>query len=42
MQEGYGHAYTVFPFQFKDEFEALERTARTAKQGLWRAGDKRN
>lgn len=35
IQEGYGYAYTVYPFQFKNEFEALERTARNAKRGLW-------
>ncbi|MDR3300993.1 MAG: thermonuclease family protein [Spirochaetaceae bacterium] len=35
ISEGYGHAYVPFPFQFLDEFRALERDARTAKRGLW-------
>ncbi|MDR2864049.1 MAG: thermonuclease family protein [Spirochaetaceae bacterium] len=35
IAEGFGHAYTRFPFQFLDEFRALEKKARTEKQGLW-------
>jgi micrococcal nuclease len=35
IQEGYAYAYSTYPFQFKDEFEALERAAQSAKRGLW-------
>jgi micrococcal nuclease len=35
ISEGYAHAYTSFPFQFLDEFRALERRARTEGRGLW-------
>jgi micrococcal nuclease len=35
IQEGYGYAYISYPFQFKDEFTALEHAARTSKRGLW-------
>jgi micrococcal nuclease len=37
IREGYGHAYTRFPFEFMAEFRALEQDARTAKRGLWGA-----
>ncbi|MDR2738245.1 MAG: thermonuclease family protein [Treponema sp.] len=35
VREGYGFAYTRYPFQFMEEFRALERDARAEKQGLW-------
>jgi micrococcal nuclease len=35
VQEGYGFAYTRFPFQFMEEFRALEQQARNEKRGLW-------
>lgn len=35
IQEGYAHAYTIFPFQFLEEFKALEKEARSRKRGLW-------
>jgi micrococcal nuclease len=35
VQEGYGFAYTRFPFQFMEEFRALEQQARSEKRGLW-------
>jgi len=35
IREGYGHAYTIFSFQFMDEFRALEQQARQEKRGLW-------
>ena len=35
IKQGYGHAYTVFPFQFLDEFRKLEREAREKRRGLW-------
>jgi len=36
VREGYAHAYTRFPFQFLDEFRALQRKAREQRRGLWR------
>jgi endonuclease YncB( thermonuclease family) len=35
IREGYGHAYTRFPFQFLEEFRMLERSAREQGRGLW-------
>jgi micrococcal nuclease len=35
IREGYAYAYTRYPFQFMEEFRALEQEARTAKRGLW-------
>jgi micrococcal nuclease len=35
IAQGYGHAYTRFPFQFLEEFRALEKEARKSKRGLW-------
>jgi micrococcal nuclease len=35
IREGYGHAYTSYPFQFMDEFRRLEQDARNGKRGLW-------
>ncbi len=35
IQEGYGYAYTRFPFVRLDEFIAYEEEARTAGRGLW-------
>jgi len=35
VRDGYAHAYTRFPFQFLEEFRALERTAREQGEGLW-------
>jgi micrococcal nuclease len=37
IREGYGFAYTQYPFQFMEEFRALERRARREKRGLWGA-----
>jgi len=37
VEKGYGHAYTVFPFQFLEEFRALQKKAREKKAGLWGA-----
>ncbi len=40
IAQGYGHAYTRFPFSRMEEFRALEREARERNRGLWapRAG----
>lgn len=37
VSEGYGHAYTRFPFSRLEEFRKLEREARDAGRGLWKA-----
>ena len=37
IKQGYGHAYTRFPFKFLEEFRQLERQAREAGRGLWGA-----
>lgn len=37
ISEGYGFAYTQFPFQKATEFDALEDQAEQAKRGLWSA-----
>ena len=35
IRQGYGFAYTRFPFRMMDQFRALEREAREAGRGLW-------
>ncbi len=35
IRDGYGHAYTWFPFQFLEEFRALERYASENRRGSW-------
>jgi micrococcal nuclease len=35
IREGYGFAYTRFPFQFLEEFRALAKQARGDNRGLW-------
>lgn len=35
VRQGYGHAYTAFPFQHMELFRAYERRAREAGKGLW-------
>jgi micrococcal nuclease len=35
VAEGYGFAYTKYPFMFMDDFRAAERKAREGKRGLW-------
>ena len=35
IRQGYGHAYTRFPFRHLDDFRALEADARAARRGLW-------
>jgi len=38
IRQGYGFAYTVFPFKYMEEFRAAEREAREARRGLWGDG----
>lgn len=35
VRQGYGHAYTQFPFKHMELFRAYERRAREAGKGLW-------
>ena len=35
IQEGYGHAYTRFPFKYMEEFRGYEKNAREQQVGLW-------
>jgi len=35
VKQGYGHAYTRFPFKYLDEFRLYEREAREQGKGLW-------
>jgi micrococcal nuclease len=35
IKQGYGFAYTRFPFEYLDEFRRLEREARRTRIGLW-------
>ena len=35
IRQGYGHAYTRYPFARMDEFSALEAETRAARRGLW-------
>jgi len=37
IRQGYGHAYTRFPFRYQGQFLALEREARAQGRGLWAA-----
>ena len=36
VKQGYGHAYTQFPFKYLEEFRGYERQAREAQRGLWK------
>ena len=38
LKQGYGHAYTRFPFRYLEEFRQLEREAREEGRGLWSEG----
>lgn len=38
IRQGYGHAYTKYPFKHLEAFRAQERAAREAKKGLWGEG----
>ncbi len=35
VKQGYGHAYTRFPFKYLDEFRRYEREASKQHRGLW-------
>jgi micrococcal nuclease len=36
IKQGYGFAYTKYPFKYLDEFREYEREARESKRGLWK------
>ena len=38
VKQGFGHAYTTYPFRYLEQFRQLEREARTAGRGLWATG----
>ena len=38
IRQGYGFAYTRFPFRYLEDFRQLEREARLAGHGLWGDG----
>jgi len=40
IRQGYGHAYTRFPFKYMEEFRSYERAAREAQRGLWAEPEK--
>jgi micrococcal nuclease len=35
VKQGYGHAYTQFPFKYLEQFREYEGEAREASRGLW-------
>lgn len=35
IKQGYGHAYTKYPFKYMEEFRGYEREARREGIGLW-------
>ena len=35
IKQGYGFAYTKYPFKYMDEFREYERKARMEEKGLW-------
>jgi micrococcal nuclease len=35
IRQGYGHAYTTYPFKYMEEFRQIERFARQSQKGLW-------
>ena len=36
IKQGYGFAYTKYPFKYMEEFRRYEREARENKRGFWR------
>ena len=35
IKQGYGHAYTRFPFKYMEEFRRYQREAKKQNKGLW-------
>lgn len=40
IKQGYGFAYTKYPFKFIDSFVSLEKEAENKKRGYWKYGGK--
>ena len=38
VKQGFGHAYTTYPFRYLEQFRQFEREARAANRGLWGTG----
>jgi len=38
IKQGYGHAYTRFPFKYLDSYREAEKAARENSKGLWQSG----
>ena len=36
IKQGYGHAYTKYPFKYLEQFRIYEKEARENKRGLWK------
>jgi len=36
IKQGYGHAYTKYPFKYLEQFRKYEKEARENKRGLWK------
>jgi len=36
IKQGYGHAYTKYPFKYLEQFRGYEREARESRIGLWK------
>jgi len=36
IKQGYGFAYTRYPFKYLDEFRRYEKEARENRRGLWK------
>jgi len=36
IKQGYGFAYTRFPFKYLEDFRRYQREARENRRGLWR------
>jgi len=41
IKQGYGFAYTIYPFKYMEEFRRYEREARENKRGLWAGGEQK-
>ena len=37
ITQGYGYAYSKYPFKYMEQFRAYEREARETSRGFWRA-----
>ena len=40
IKQGYGFAYTRYPFKYMEEFRAYEKEALESSRGLWASGEK--